>query len=441
MRPNRIPGGPARRADRVIVLPNKRPGNTFKPCLNANKVKVVRNPIVRKSASPNTGAQLRKLEGVTICVGYADYLDLTLPWNLRHFDKFVVVTHPSDTATQEITKKHGGCLVVCPECKGQVGGFNKGIALNAGIAHLDYDDWVLFIDSDILLPSNLRTELEKHKLDPEVMYYAARWYSPEINIAQWIEDYKKDESIIHKLPSPHRDPGSIIRDVAPWGYFQLVNAGSQVLRRKAKKPWSEFFNSAGGVDKQFHEMWPNSLKHFSGYNVVHLYHGAFGANWRGRTTPPLPGKSEAVPIAKVEPELPIAWLDKNGYQFVTDPPGGGYVKLVRTDTLEYVVVPHSCYPQGLFVGAKGGFSYGAHHAGFVSTKYRYATHPNHKGRVIISRDANRRTEYSGWGLGHVMFEDNRQAWVWAAKEIDPTSFEIYWKQHLSDEDRNHLVMT
>ena len=427
---------PAHRASRVIVLPPKRPGNVFKP---HPKIKVVRNPIVHRNVDPNVGESLRKLEGLMVCVGYADYLDLTLPWNMRHFHKFVVVTHPSDIATQEITQKHGGTLVLCPECKGQVGGFNKGIALNAGIAQLDYDDWVLFIDSDILLPSNLLTALKSQKLDPEVLYYAARWYSPETNIIQWVEDYKNNESIIMNQPSPHRDPGSIIRDVAPWGYFQLVNARSRVLSRLGRKPCSVFFNSAGGVDKQFHEMWSPSLKRFSGYNVAHLYHGAFGANWRGRTTPPLPGKEEEAIIEKPEVELPIAWLDKRGYQFVTEPPEGGYVKLVRADTLEYVVVPNVSYPRGLFVDVRGGFSYGAHHAGFISTKYRYATHPNHKGRVIVSRDARRATEYSGWGLGHVMFEDNRQAWVWAAREIDPTNFEIYWKQHLSEEDRNHLV--
>jgi hypothetical protein len=409
--------------------------------VNASRLKSVRKPTVSRITDRSIGEHLNKLEGITVCVGYSDYLDITLPWNIRHFDKFVIVTHPDDTDTQAVVNKHGGLLVLCPECKGKVGGFNKGLALNTGIEQLDYTDWVLFTDSDILLPSTFRNDLLTHNLDIESMYYAARWYSPEVNIVQWTEDYKKNENIIHSLPSPHRDPGSIVRDVAPWGYFQLVNARSQVLSKLGRKPCSTYFNSAGGVDKQFHERWPPSRKRFSGYDVVHLFHGEFGANWRGRTTPPLPGKAETIMLAKVDAELPIAWLDEKGYQFVTDPPSDGYVKLVRMDTLDYVIIHNVPFPHGLFVDARGGFSYGAYHSGLISRNHKYATHPNHKGKVIVARDARRNVEYSGWGIGHVMFEDNRQAWVWAGQEISPTPFEIYWKQSLSDEDRGHLVPT
>ena len=46
-----------------------------------------------------------KIEGISVCVGYSDFLAQTLPWNLQHFDKFVVVTSYDDAETIELCRK------------------------------------------------------------------------------------------------------------------------------------------------------------------------------------------------------------------------------------------------------------------------------------------------------------------------------------------------
>ncbi len=50
------------------------------------------------------------LEGVTVSVNYADFLDETLSRNLDHFDEFAVVTAADDRATQAVCQRHG---VIC----------------------------------------------------------------------------------------------------------------------------------------------------------------------------------------------------------------------------------------------------------------------------------------------------------------------------------------
>lgn len=67
------------------------------------------------------------LEGVTVCVNYADFLDVTLTHNLAHFDEFVVVTSHGDRQTQLVCAKHSVTCIetdVFHERRGDA--FNKG---------------------------------------------------------------------------------------------------------------------------------------------------------------------------------------------------------------------------------------------------------------------------------------------------------------------------
>ena len=46
-----------------------------------------------------------KIEAVIVCVDYADLLAETLPHNLPHFDRTLVITSPEDRETQELCRK------------------------------------------------------------------------------------------------------------------------------------------------------------------------------------------------------------------------------------------------------------------------------------------------------------------------------------------------
>ncbi len=115
------------------------------------------------------------LEGLTVCVNYADFLEETLCRNLDHFDEFAVVTACDDKATQAVCERHG---VICVKSdmhrEDPLDRFNKGLMINLGLAHLRNRGWLLHLDADIVLPDRLRFVLNKSRLDEECLYGADR---------------------------------------------------------------------------------------------------------------------------------------------------------------------------------------------------------------------------------------------------------------------------
>ena len=111
-----------------------------------------------------------KIEAVVTCVDYADFLAETLPHNRNLFDKVVVVTSPEDKPTQRICEYwHVDCLST-DSFRSRWGEFNKGAAINDGLARLAKTDWLVHMDADIVLPPLTRTLLEAAELDPSSIY-------------------------------------------------------------------------------------------------------------------------------------------------------------------------------------------------------------------------------------------------------------------------------
>lgn len=114
-----------------------------------------------------------KLQAVTICINYSDYLEVTAE-NRRHFDRWVVMTVKEDTRTRFVCDRYG------IECRDSVhfhprgAGFNvrwnKSPIINEGLDFLDPDVWYLLIDSDVLLPRDFRRRLEGLPLERDCLY-------------------------------------------------------------------------------------------------------------------------------------------------------------------------------------------------------------------------------------------------------------------------------
>ena len=51
------------------------------------------------------GADMR-IEAITVCVGYADFLAETVKENLPVLDDLVVITSPDDEKTRAVCRKH-----------------------------------------------------------------------------------------------------------------------------------------------------------------------------------------------------------------------------------------------------------------------------------------------------------------------------------------------
>jgi hypothetical protein len=144
------------------------------------------------------------------------------------------------------------------------------------------------------------------------------------------------------------------------------------------------------------------------------------------------------PVQEDDNRFQIAIIGESGYTAMREVPPSkvGYVKLARQDTKEYVVTRYLPVPRGLFV--KGAFVYGGHHLGIFSRSFTYATDSRNRGKVIVYRQKHN-FEFSGWGVGHVMFED-RQAWAWEGREINKTDFDLFWLDHLTPEEKKHLIV-
>lgn len=215
----------------------------------------------------------RHIEGIIVSVDCADELQRTLPGRVKQFDHCVVVTTRHDTETKRVAKAAGAEVVVTDACYEDGASFNKAAMLNAGLASLRHNDWVVFTDADIFFRPDWRKEIQRLVLNPGCLYYTRRWYLPSGATTP-------DHSIVtddHK-----RDPcGS----EGPWGYFQLWNVRASCLGDSPLR-FPLCFPTAGTLDHWFKLLWPDDkiihLPDREAFEVYHLWHGTFASRWGGR---------------------------------------------------------------------------------------------------------------------------------------------------------------
>jgi hypothetical protein len=242
-----------------------------------------------RGVAPPKAATL-KLEGVTTCVGNADFLAATLPLNLRHFDTLIVVTAPEDKETQRVCDFHGVKYYATDEFQSRWGHFCKGKGINHGLAQLAKDAWLLHIDADIALQPNLRDVLARADLDRSMIYGCDR--AEFKSYEQWRR--------FCDAPEPHTQGNGFFIHIGhtgqalgtrvsfahaggyvPIGFFQLWHAESGIDR------YQEGHTDAGREDSHFAAQWPRAKRGF--LPEVVCYHleseaAEMAVNWKGRQT-------------------------------------------------------------------------------------------------------------------------------------------------------------
>jgi hypothetical protein len=236
-----------------------------------------------------------KIEAVTVCDNYADFLSWTLPINRSLFDKYVVVTSEEDEQTRAICEYyHVLCIrtnafYTDGEGKPDYSLFNKANGINRGLAALALDGWVVHLDADIYLPPRSREALQAAHLDSRCLYGMDRMMCTDFKA--WLRYLSKPENQHGRdgcLRANAFPLGARLLDLGrdgyvPIGFFQMWNPrGSGVFQYPNEHGYCD------RTDTLFARGWRRIHRRLLPELVgIHLESAAveMGANWRGRTTP------------------------------------------------------------------------------------------------------------------------------------------------------------
>jgi hypothetical protein len=230
-----------------------------------------------------------KIEAVVVCVDYADFLSETLPHNLPHFDRTLVITAPHDVETQELCRRLSVPYYATNVFYKDGDKFNKARGIDFGLSYLRWNDWVVHLDADVYLPPMTRNVLEWRRLDPESIYGVDRVNC--VGYEAW-KAFAAERHLGHDFMCRVKVPGGggmplldriAIREYGgyiPIGYFQMWH-GSHGRRYPIAKGDAEHTDVLHAIQ------WDEGHRHLIPEIIaVHLMSepAPLGANWKGRTT-------------------------------------------------------------------------------------------------------------------------------------------------------------
>jgi hypothetical protein len=236
-----------------------------------------------------------KVEVITVCVGYGDFLAATLPENLPLVDDLVIITSPDDAVTRAVCRQYNVHHVLSNDYK-RDGPFNKARMINRVMDQIGARDWVLHIDADIVLPRQFRNKLEWAHVNERCIYGADRqrvagwdkWAAFKKKCGTWDNHLHEMGNWFHPdFPMQSRLVSSI-HGYTPIGCFQLWHGSASVQDRIHVRRYPITHGDAARTDHQFSLQWDRRDRVLLPEVVVlHLESDAAGrgANWEGRTTP------------------------------------------------------------------------------------------------------------------------------------------------------------
>lgn len=199
-----------------------------------------------------------KVHGLTVCVDYADYLSVGIERLMSGLESLTVVTTPDDTETRILAERHGARVHETDVFYQRGAAFNKGAAMEEARMEMPWEDWALFVDSDIVPPVNWLLACVAANPAPGNLYSAWRHQC----------DNADDLNVYS-----HRIRG----DGVGVGYWQLFHTSDRALESLpiVETHWSH----AGNYDNGFMHRWPRAHRHILPIRLQHL---GQRDNWFGR---------------------------------------------------------------------------------------------------------------------------------------------------------------
>ena len=194
--------------------------------------------------------------GITICIDYADFLAQTLPHNRPLFTNYYIVTEERDTSTRELARMYDCNVLFTTKTHEKGAKFNKsGMMFDAQhVLHRRHTEaWIVNLDADIYLPSDLWKQIDRHGLNKNGIYGLTRHV------------YNTHNDYVNGIVScVDNGDGGVV------GYFQLY-----WLKNKYYLPWSA---NCSACDLTF----MNGFRIKQTFPIICVHFGEKEKNWNGR---------------------------------------------------------------------------------------------------------------------------------------------------------------
>lgn len=237
-----------------------------------------------------------RVEAVSVCVGYHDFLAETVKQNIGLLDQWTIITSPDDHPTQEVCRKFNMKMIMSDDGKRFGEPFNKGRLVERALQHSSANGWRLHIDADIVLPHDFRHRLLAADLQEDMIYGVDR-----VLIKSWDAWQKvKRQEHMHGGQFSYHNQMKFLEGAevgsrwchpsfgyCPIGYFQLWHSTQDEWRGVRVKPYPQNHGNACRTDVQHALQWDRHKRAvIPEMVVVHLESEpcAKGTNWNGRTT-------------------------------------------------------------------------------------------------------------------------------------------------------------
>lgn len=249
-----------------------------------------------------------RLEAVSVCVGYGDFLRETVKYNQGLFDEWIIVTDPADKETREVCRAANlRCLLSSDGSRfgkdpnglsGPGGGFAKGHMVERGLQMLSADAWRIHVDADVALPHTFRHRLVAADLQKDHIYGIDR-----IMVKSWSEwqdlqrsGYMQGGQLDYHCRLQFKDRVEVgtrwchpSMGYVPIGYFQMWHSSEDEWRGIRVRPYPRNHSDAARTDVQHALQWDRHKRSLIPEVIgVHLESEPLpkGANWKKRISKP-----------------------------------------------------------------------------------------------------------------------------------------------------------
>lgn len=237
-----------------------------------------------------------RIEAVTVCVDYDDFLQETAKHNRGLFDHWTIVTSTKDEKTREVCRKNNLRCLQSDDGERFGNPFSKGRLVERGLQHCSTDGWRLHLDADIVLPHDFRHRLEAADLQEDMIYGVDRVLCKSWDHWQTVKNsgyLQGEQYAYHCQTSFHKETEVGQRwahpqfGYVPIGFFQLWHSSQDEWRGVRTKPYPLNHGTACRTDVQHGLQWDRHKRALlPELIVVHLESeiAKKGANWKGRMT-------------------------------------------------------------------------------------------------------------------------------------------------------------